>query len=130
MVKCLRTPFLVLTEHLLMIWFCYFCQKKLFWVYSSSSPCWPLLHKLGDPKNSNFLRFYNFFRTTRLQHKLLILIEFPTIFYWKSAEKSGCSLSGTICNKMGPMLWKKTKNLPLSKGFFIFCIRSTFKSKN
>ena len=40
-------------------------------------------------KKTIFKRFYQlFFRTAGLQHKLLILIVSPNIFYWKSAKKS------------------------------------------
>ena len=69
-----------------MICFCYFCQKNCF-------PCWvcpndPFLVETGPKKQ--FLRGFTnfFFRTTGMQHKLLILFESPIIFHWKSAEKS------------------------------------------
>ena len=41
------------------------------------------------PKETIFERFYQrFLRTAALQSKLLILIESPNIFHWKSAKKS------------------------------------------
>ena len=53
----------------------------------------PSLCKLG-PKTI-FKRFYQlFFRTTGFQHKLLILIEFPNMFHWKSTKKSKV---GVVC---------------------------------
>ena len=57
----------------LMICFCYFCKKKLFFI-------------LGEIK---FLRgFTNFFSELLDCNKLLILIESLIIFHWKSAKKS------------------------------------------
>ena len=47
----------------------------------------PFFVQIG-PKKTIFKRFYqHFFRTTRLQHKLLILIESHYIFHWKLAKK-------------------------------------------
>ena len=67
-----------------MICFCYFYQKKNFFI-------------LGMVHNDTFLwvqktifkRFYQlFFRTARFQHKLLILIVSSDIFHWKSVKES------------------------------------------
>ena len=57
-----------------------------------------------------FKTFYQlFFGTTGLQPKLLILIESPNIFHWKSAKKSNVGVVGGV--KCGPNLvrYKKTK---------------------
>ena len=61
-----------------------------------------------------------FFRTTKLQLKLLILIESPNIFHWESAKKqSGCGL-GT---KFGPN-WvqcsEKSKKTGIINFFFSY----------
>ena len=62
-----------------------------FWAvccFSSHPTMTPFLCKLG-PKKPFLGGFTNFFfRTNRLQHKLLILIESPNMFHWKSANKS------------------------------------------
>ena len=70
-----------------MICFCYFYQKKLFFVLGMTHND-PFFVQIG-PKKTIFKWFYQlFFRTNRLQHKLLILIESPIIFHWKSAKRS------------------------------------------
>ena len=71
-----------------MICFCYFCHKKLL-----------LVVQIGPEKQ--FLEVLpNFFGTTALQQKLLILIESPNIFHWKSTKKeSGCGLRDKIWAK-------------------------------
>ena len=46
----------------------------------------PFLCKLNT-RQQFYRGFTNFFRTTGLQHKLLILIEPPGIFHWKSTKK-------------------------------------------
>ena len=47
----------------------------------------PFFVKIG-PKKQFFQGFVNFFfRTSGLQHQLLILIESPNIFNWKSAKE-------------------------------------------
>ena len=51
------------------------------------------------PKKTIFKRFYQlFFKTSGLQHKLLILIESSNIFQWKSAKKKegGCGIWGKV----------------------------------
>ena len=63
-----------------------FLPQKLFlyWVWPIMTP---FLCKLVQ--KTIFKRFYQlFFRTNGLQHKLLILIESPNTFQWKSAKKS------------------------------------------
>ena len=71
-----------------MICFCYFCQ---IWA-------WPIMTSFLC-KKAIFKRFCQiFFGTTRMQHKLLILIESPNIFYWKSAKK-------------GKQMWSLGQNL-------------------
>ena len=89
-----------------MICFCYFCSKicLLIWVWSIQ-----------------FLEVLPiFFRTTGLQLNLLILIEFSNIFHWEAAnnKKKDWVLSWSeVWAKLGPMLWKKEKKLPLSISF-------------
>ena len=67
-----------------MIYFCYFSQKNCFlfltWSTVHADPLFLVLkYKLGL-KIAVFRGFTNFFfRTTRLQHKLLILIECPNM---------------------------------------------------
>ena len=64
---------------------------------------WPPPPRL-DPKIAIFRGCAIFFRTTELQHKLLISVEFP-IFNWKSAKKQTkwmwfcivCSLQMQFC---------------------------------
>ena len=64
----------------------------------------PILVQIG-PKIAIFKRFYQFFfRTTELQHKLLILIESPSIFH----------------AKLGPVLWKKQRNWHFNRFFHVF----------
>ena len=65
------------------------------------------------------MRFYEiFFGTTGFQQKLLILIESPNIFHWKSTKKeSRCYLSGQIWGKKGPML-RKNKETVVINGLF------------
>ena len=41
-----------------------------------------------DPKMAIFKGFISFFRTTRLQLNVLILIESPNILHWKPANKN------------------------------------------
>ena len=50
-------------------------------------------------QKTNFLEVLPiFFRTIGLQHKLLILIEYPNIFHWKSAKKRKVGLVfGATC---------------------------------
>ena len=68
-----------------MICFCYFCKKIVF--ISGVAHNDPFYVQIG-PQKTIFQRFYqHFFRTNGLQHKLLILIESPNIFHWKSAKK-------------------------------------------
>ena len=61
-----------------------------------------------------------FFRNTGLQHKLLVLIESPNIFHWKSGKKNKVSL--VFGAKFGPNLvqcFEKTKDkLVFQWGFF------------
>ena len=79
----------------------------------------PFLCKLG-PKMVIFRGFTNllfFFRTAGLQLKLLILIESPKIFYWKSGKKVGMVL-GQNLGQISSNIVKKVKKLALSIGFF------------
>ena len=69
-----------------MICFCYSCQKIFFSILGGTHND-PFSVQTG-PKGTIFERFYQlFFRTAGLQHKLLILIQSPNIFHWKSAKK-------------------------------------------
>ena len=89
----------------------------------------PFLCKLGPIKQ--FLRCFThfFFKTTGLQHKLLILIESLNICHWKSVKKSKvCVVFGA---KFGPNLVKcceKTKKLVFQWVFFIFWIRYSLQA--
>ena len=79
----------------------------------------PFLYKLG-PIKQLIRGFTNqlFFRTTELQHNLLILIESSNIFHWKSAKRvKWIGLWNKIWVKFGPMLWKK-KDTGISMGCF------------
>ena len=70
-----------------MICFCYFCFCHLGMAHNDPFFCanWAPEKQF---LRSIFKRFYQlFFRTTGLQHKLLILIESPGIFHWKSEKK-------------------------------------------
>ena len=93
-----------------MICFCHFCQKQLFFVLVVAHND-PFFVQIGPKKH--FLRgFPIFFRTNGLQHKLLILIESPSIFHWKSAKKS--KLGVVFEAKFGPnyvQCCEKTKKL-------------------
>ena len=61
---------------------------------------------------------------------LLILIEYPNIFHWKSTRKSGCSLRGKVWAKLEVLCFeKKTKKLALSMGFFQILHEEFIKSK-
>ena len=100
-----------------MICFSYFCKKNCF-PYRAWPIMTPCLCKLGT-KKTIFKRFYQlFFRTTGLQQELLILIESPNIFHWKSAKKSKV---GVVCRANLGQIWhnvvKKTKKNYLN-GFF------------
>ena len=111
----------------LMIRFSYFYQKKNcfpFWA-------WPIMTtffcELGPIKQ--FLHFINFFRTTWLQHKLLILIESPNIFHWHSTKK--CKVNVVFASKFGTNLvqfCEKTKTLVFQEVVLIFCMRYTLTS--
>ena len=59
-----------------MISFCYFCKKNYFAVRR-----WP---KLTPFERKQVYQF--FFRTTGLQHKLLILIDPPNIFFFQKKK--------------------------------------------
>ena len=62
----------------------------------------PFFVQIGPIKTLIFKRCYQlFFRTTRLQHKFLILIESPNTFHWKSAKKSKV---GVVFGKIGAKL--------------------------
>ena len=81
------------------------------------------------------------FRTTGLQHKLLI--SNPQIYFIKNQQKKAYGLRGKVCWQRGkvdmvlrqslgqirPNVVKKAKILVLSVGFFIFCMKNIFKSK-
>ena len=49
-----------------------------------------------------FTKFFS--ELSGLQQKLLILIESPNIFHWKSKKESGCGLKGQNLAKLGPVL--------------------------
>ena len=83
-----------------MISFCYFCKKNYFAVRR-----WP---KLTPFERKQVYQF--FFRTTGLQHKLLILIEPPNIFFFQKKKWFGA--------KLRPTLRQKAKKLTLSIAFF------------
>ena len=81
-----------------------FLKKKLFlfWV-------WPVgtcfLHKLGQKMVICRGFSKKFFRTTGLQLKFFILIEFPDTFHWKAAKKIKVDVVlGQIWAKLGLML--------------------------
>ena len=81
---------------MLMICFCYFCQKKLFFILGVAHTE-PFVVQIG-PQEEILRGFTNFFfRTTGLQQGLLILIESHNIFYWKSTKE----------NKVGVVLGAK-----------------------
>ena len=78
----------------------------------------PFFVQVG-PKNSNFRGFTNFFQNYSIEHNLLILIESPIIFHWKSAKNSKVAV--VLETKSGPDLvqcCEKIKKLSLSVGFF------------
>ena len=58
------------------------------------------------------------FRTTRLQLKLLILIESPNTFHWKS-EKKGCGLLANL-GQTGSNVVKKSKETGIINTFFSY----------
>ena len=113
-----------------MICFCFFCQQKLFFILGVGHN--DLFFCKVGPKSKllEILPHFFFFRTTGLQHKLLILIESPNIFHWKSAKKeSGCSLFGAKFGQIRYNVVKKQRNWHFNRVFFIFCMRYTSKSK-
>ena len=76
-----------------------FLPKKLFFVLGMTHND-PFFAQIG-PKKTIFKWLYQlFFRTNRLQHKLLILIESPIIFYWKSAKRNKVGV--VFGSKFGP----------------------------
>ena len=101
-----------------MICFCYFCQKNCFWLWA-----WPMLTSVLQigPEKAIFRGFNQiFFRTSWLQQKLLISIESPNTFHWKSRtkEESGCGLRGQNLGQVrGPMVWK-SKETSIFSGLF------------
>ena len=64
-----------------------FLQKKLFFILGMAHAD-PFVVQIG-PQKAIFRGFTNFFffRITGLQNKLLIIIESPNIFHWKSTKK-------------------------------------------
>ena len=72
------------------------------------------------PNKTIFKRFYQlFFKTTGLQHNLLILIESPNIFHWKSAKRSKVGL--VFGAKFGPNLFQcceESSKTGMPMGFF------------
>ena len=70
---------------------------------------WPPPPRL-DPKIAIFRGCAIFFRTTELQHKLLISVELP-IFNWKSAKKT---------NKMDVVLYSMFSTDTISSLFGVF----------
>ena len=79
----------------------------------------PFLHRLV-PKIVIFKRFYQFFyRIIELQHKSLILIEYPNIFYWKLTKKGKWVWSlGQNQKQIRSNVVKSTKMLALLLDFF------------
>ena len=103
----------------LMICFCYFCLKKFFPVRT-----WPIMsHFFANwTKKTIFKRFYQlFFRTAGLQYKLLILIESPNIFHWKSAKKVKWVWSfGQTLGQIKSNVMKKQRNWNINGDFSYF----------
>ena len=64
-----------------MICFCYFCKQIVFQLGVILADTFVV--EIG-PQKAIFSGFTKFLSTTRLQQKLLILIESPNIFHWKS----------------------------------------------
>ena len=62
-----------------MIWFCYFCKKKKNSFLDVAHDD-PFSAQIGS-KKPFLIGFTNFFRTSGLQHKLLILIVSTNIFH-------------------------------------------------
>ena len=115
----------------LMIWFCYFCKKIVFffWVWPMRTP---ILHKFSQ-KMLIFRGFSKFFfRTTGFQLKLMILIASPNIFHWKPAKKIKVGL--VLRQNLGqirPNVVKKVKKLVfVNRFFFIFYMGIPFKAKS
>ena len=79
------------------------------------------------PNKTIFKRFYQlFFKTTGLQHNLLILIESPNIFHWKSAKRS--KVGPVFGAKFGQNLFQcceENSKTGMPMGFFMFCMRYT-----
>ena len=112
-----------------MICFSYFCQKNCF-----SFRTWPIMTPFcaNWAQKTIFKRFYQlFFGTTGLQHKLLILIEFPNITHRKSNKKGNWVWSaGQNLGQIWYNVVKKTKKICYFNVFFIFCMRYTFKAQH
>ena len=80
-----------------MVCFCYFCKKIVFCF--GCGPYRPLFCESWAQKWQVLEVLPIFFRTARLQLKLLILIESPNIFIGNQEKKqSGCGLGA----KFGP----------------------------
>ena len=112
-----------------MICFCYFCQKKFFSILGVAHNN-PFSVQIGS-KKTTFKRFYQlFFRTTGLQHKLLILLYPLTYFIGNQPKKVKWVWSlGHNLGQIRSNIVKKTKELLFQWVFFIFCLRYTFISK-
>ena len=95
-----------------MISFVIFAKKII--LQFGCGPGWPL------SSASKFTNF--FFRTTGLQHKLLILIESPNKFHLNLQNNNNNNKNknkvGVVLAKLRPMLIKKAKKLTLSIAFF------------
>ena len=86
-----------------MICFSYLCQKNCFQ--------FPFFVQNGPNKTI----FKRFFRTTRLKHNLLILIESPNIFNRKSVKKS--KVSEVFEAKFGPDMVECCEKTPKKSVF-------------
>ena len=101
-----------------MIWFCHFCQKKLFFVLGVAH--WDHIFAKVGQKNSNFQGFQQKnFRATEFQLKSSISIESLNIFHWKPAKYIQMGLVlGQNLGQIRPNFMKKVKKQTLSIMFF------------
>ena len=81
------------------------------------------------PKIAIFRGFINFFHDywILIESMLLILIESPNIFHWKSARKRGVRV--VLGAKGGPMLKEKKGTCRYQRRKRKFCMRNKFESK-
>ena len=110
------------------LWSGFISAKKIVFLFWACCMGTPFLHKLGQ-KMVFFRSFSNFFfRTTRFQLKLLILIESFNIFHQKPAKKIKVGVVlGQNLGQIKPNIVKKVKKWALSiVSFFIFYMGNTF----